>query len=318
MINRMTMNVIAPLMATSPRRCLDRSRFAISAFLYAHRKESCTIPFEGDLREWTRWRSLQDRAIPYREDSLVAGTFKPVVFRRKVHGTRQVCALLAVGHIVVLASADQDAMILWGRVGEEFYTPNRDFTYLANLDRRKRWSLGKIRLRQNPKIADEHTEARERKKLSELAACHVALVAGEHGEFLSPERLPTRAAQKRHRTPPTCSPIRRGKPHPFLREPSCAPASRPSGFRTETRWLASPAVGQFPQGERRQAPGWGKPLRTSAVYLRTCGRSTCRISSSARIPERSWECRRDRRGRSSSSRCNAALTTTGQFRHRLS
>lgn len=86
-------------MATSPRRCFERSRLAISAALNAYRKESCTVPFESDLREWTRWRTLQDRAIPYREESLVAGTFEPVFFRRKVHGTRQVCALLAVGHV---------------------------------------------------------------------------------------------------------------------------------------------------------------------------------------------------------------------------
>src|ERR1700740_933095 len=152
----MTMNVIAPMMATSPRRCLDRSRFAISAFLYAHRKESCTIPFEGDLREWTRGGALQHRALSHREEAFVAGTFKSVVFCRKVHGTRQVRALLAVGHIFVFAGADQDAMILCGRVGEEFHATNRDFTGLAHLDRRKRRNLGKICLRQNPKIAYEH------------------------------------------------------------------------------------------------------------------------------------------------------------------
>src|ERR1700722_10683074 len=107
----MTMSAIAPLMATSPRGCFERSRLAISASLNAYRKESCTIPFESDLREWTGWRTLQDRAIPYREESLVAGTFEPVFFRRKVHGTRQMCALLAVGHVFLFAGADQDAMI---------------------------------------------------------------------------------------------------------------------------------------------------------------------------------------------------------------
>src|SRR6266481_3659675 len=190
----MTMSANAPLMATSPRRCLERSRLAISASLYAYGKESCTIPFESDLREWTRWRTLQDRAIPYREESLVAGTFEPVVLRRKVHGTRQVCAFLTVGHVFLLAGADQDAMILRSRVSEEFHTPHRDFTHLTHRDRRKGRGLGKIRLRQNPKIADKHAEARERKKLRELAACHVALIAGEHREFIFPERLLTGAA----------------------------------------------------------------------------------------------------------------------------
>src|SRR6202021_637318 len=93
-------------------------------------------------------------------------------------------ALCALGHILGFASADQDAMILWGREGEEFYTPNRNFAHLADLDRRKRRRVGKMRLPQNPKISDEHTEGRERKKLSEMAACHVAFVASEHGEFL--------------------------------------------------------------------------------------------------------------------------------------
>src|ERR1700721_2871989 len=143
------------------------------------------------------------------------------------------CALLAVCHVFVFAAADQDAMILWSRVGEEFHATNRDFTHLANLDRRKRGSPGKIRLRQNPKIADEHTEARERKKLGELAACHVTLVASEHGEFLSPERLLTGAGQKRHQSPPTCSPIRRGKLNPSPQEPSGVRAGGLSGFRTE-------------------------------------------------------------------------------------
>src|ERR1700723_594593 len=115
-------------------------------------------------------------------------------------------------------------MILWSWGKKEFTAPNRISPRLANLDGRKRRRLSKICLRQNPKTAYEHPEARERKKLSELAACHVALVAGEYGEFLFPERLPTGAAQKRHRTPPTCSPIRRGKPNPSPREPSCARA----------------------------------------------------------------------------------------------
>src|SRR6266446_1512120 len=197
----MTTSVIAPLMATSPRRCLERSRLAISrsrlaisASLYAYRKESCTVPFESDLQERTQWRTLQDRAILYRKESLVAGTFEPIFFRRKVHGARQVCTLLTVGYVFLFAGADKDAVILCGRVGEEFHTANRDFTNLGHRDRRKGRSLRKIRLRQNPKIADEHAEARERKKLRELAACHVALIAGEHREFIFPERLLTGAA----------------------------------------------------------------------------------------------------------------------------
>src|ERR1700758_2424998 len=112
------MTAIAASIATSPRRCLEGSRLAILASLYAYRKESCTIPFESDLREWTRWRTLQDRAILYREESLVAGTFEPVFFRRIVDGTRQVCALLAVGHVLFGTRADQDAMILWSWIGE--------------------------------------------------------------------------------------------------------------------------------------------------------------------------------------------------------
>src|SRR6266403_1661040 len=137
----MTTSVIAPLMATSPRRCLERSRLAISrsrlaisASLYAYREESCTVPFESDSREWTWWRTLQDRAILYREESSVAGTFKPVLLRRKVNGTRQVCALLAVGHVFLFAGTYKDAMIPFGRVSEEFHTANRDFTHLGHRD----------------------------------------------------------------------------------------------------------------------------------------------------------------------------------------
>src|ERR1700723_3013787 len=115
-------------------------------------------------------------------------------------------------------------MILWSWVSEEFHATNRDFTHLANLDRGKRRSLGKMRLRQNPKIADEHTEARERKKLSELAAGHGAPVASENREFPSPERFLTGAGQKRHKPPPTCSPIRRWKLNPCPQEPSCVRA----------------------------------------------------------------------------------------------
>src|SRR6202021_72581 len=133
-------------------------------------------------------------------------------------------ALCALGQILGFASADQDAMILGSGVGEEFYTPNRNFAQLADLDRRKRRSLGKMGLRPTPKIADEHTEARERKKLSGLAACHVALVASEHGEFLCPERFLTGAGQKRHKPPPTCSPIRRWKLNPCPQEQSCVRA----------------------------------------------------------------------------------------------
>jgi len=61
-------SVIAASMATSPRRCLERSRLAISASLHAYRNESCTIPFESDPQERTRWRTLQDRAILYRKN----------------------------------------------------------------------------------------------------------------------------------------------------------------------------------------------------------------------------------------------------------
>src|SRR5580700_517803 len=218
------MTAIEPLIATSPRRCLEGSRLAISASLYAYGKESCTIPFESDLREWTRWRTLQDRAISYREESLVAGTFEPVFFRRIVDGTRQVCALLAVGQVFLLTRADQNAMILWSRIGEEFHAVNRDFACLAHFNGGRRLSLGKARFRQNPEVAYEHPQAREREKLRELAACHVALIAGEYGEFVFPERLLTGAAQKRHMTPPTCNPGHRAKPNPPPREPSCARA----------------------------------------------------------------------------------------------
>jgi hypothetical protein len=63
-------------MATSPRRCLERSRLAISASLHAYRNESCIISFESDPQERTRWRTLQDRAILYRKESLVSATLQ--------------------------------------------------------------------------------------------------------------------------------------------------------------------------------------------------------------------------------------------------
>src|SRR6476661_4644827 len=129
-------------------------------------------------------------------------------------------ALLAVGYIFFFAGPNQNAMVLWSRVGEEFHAAYRDFAYLGDFNGWKRGSPRKTRFRQNPKVTYEHPQACESEKLRELATCHVALIAGEHREFIFPERLLTGAAKKRHTTPPTCNPEHRVKPHLSRREPS--------------------------------------------------------------------------------------------------
>src|ERR1700732_1587021 len=133
------------------------------------------------------------------------------------------CALLAVGYVLFFACADHDAVVLRGRVGEEFHPANRNFVRVGNLNGGKRGSLREPRLQQYPEVADEHPHAREREKLRELPARGVTVVARENRKLVLPERLLIGAANKRHTTPPTCSPRRRVKRHRFQPEPSCTP-----------------------------------------------------------------------------------------------
>src|ERR1041384_148402 len=132
-------------------------------------------------------------------------------------------ALLAVGHVLLFAPADHDAVVLRRRVVEQFHPPNWDFAQFGDLDTRKRRILCESRLHQNPQVADEHGEASQRQELGELPAGDVTFVTRKNGELVLPERLLIGAAKKRHTTPSTCSPKNRVTPRRSPPEPSCAP-----------------------------------------------------------------------------------------------
>src|SRR5437867_1942661 len=136
-MSKMTISAIAPSMATSPRLCLEGSGLVMSASLYTHREQFCSVAFQGDLREGSRRRALQNRTIFHRKEPLMARAFEAVIFRRVIDSTRQVRALLAVGHVFFFAGPNHDAMVLRGRVRKQFYAANRDFAYLRNLHARK-------------------------------------------------------------------------------------------------------------------------------------------------------------------------------------
>src|SRR5439155_14449603 len=124
----------------------------------------------SDLRERTRWRTLQNGTIFHREEALTARAFEPIIFRGVIYGAGQVRALLTVGHVLFFGGANHNAMVLRSGVGEEFYTTNRNFIYVGDFYDRKRGRLCKERFHQNRKIANEHAEACESEKLRELAA----------------------------------------------------------------------------------------------------------------------------------------------------
>ena len=152
----------------------------------------------------------------------MARAFEPVIFRRIIYGAGQVRALLTVGYVLCLGGANHNAMILRSGVREEFHATNGNFIYLGDFCHRKRGCLCKERFHQNPEIANEHPQAREREKLLELPTGDLALVAREHRKLVFPERLLTGVAKERHSTPPKCNPEHRVKPNLFRREPSCA------------------------------------------------------------------------------------------------
>src|SRR5205814_1271349 len=146
-MSKMTISAIAPSMATSPRLCLEGSGLAMSAPLYAHRKQFCSVAFQGDLREGSRRRALQNRTIFHRKEPLMARAFEAVIFRRVVDSTRQVRALLAVGHVFFFAGPNHDAMVLRSRVRKQSHAANRDFAYVGDFNRGKPGSLSKTRFR---------------------------------------------------------------------------------------------------------------------------------------------------------------------------
>jgi hypothetical protein len=84
----------------------------MSGSFHACREELGTVSLQSYLGQRSRWRALQDRAVPDGKESLVAGAFEAVILRGIIDGTGKMRAFLAVGDVFVFASTHHDAMIL--------------------------------------------------------------------------------------------------------------------------------------------------------------------------------------------------------------
>src|SRR2546422_2325455 len=206
-------------------------------------------------------------------------------------------ALLAVGNKSGFG-ANENAGIFRSRISKDFHPVQWNISSTCDECLR----IGRFRLKdathENPQIADEHSQTRQHEKFRKLAPCDVSFFFRFNRKFFSPERV------RLHPAAPTCNPRHRQKSRRRGAEPSCKPSWLPVPRRNRTFSLESPAVhGQFGPTARKQAPGSGKPLRTSAVCQPMFGHSTCHISSSVPARSSSLELQRDRRGRSSSRQC---------------
>src|SRR5438034_11163684 len=109
-MSKMTISAIAPSMATSPRLCLEGSGLAMSASLYTHREQFCSVAFQGDLREGAWRRALQNRTIFHRKEPLMARAFETVLCRRVIDSRRNVSAIQTIAHDFSYAGRNNDAI----------------------------------------------------------------------------------------------------------------------------------------------------------------------------------------------------------------
>jgi hypothetical protein len=102
---------------------------------------------------------LQNGAILYREEALVARTFKPVVRLRIIDCAGKMSAFLTVAYVFVLGGADHDAVVIFCGIAEKLHSPNRNLSTLSHWLLWVDGSLVENGANQNPNVAHEHAKA---------------------------------------------------------------------------------------------------------------------------------------------------------------
>src|SRR5215470_17198446 len=134
----------------------------MSGSLHARCKKPRSVFLQSHSRERSRRRALQDRAVLDGKESLMAGAFEAIILRGIVDSAGKVCALLAVGDVLVFSSAHHDAAIFGCRIGEQLHAADRNLTNLRDLYTGKLTSSCETRFQKNPQVSYKHAQARER------------------------------------------------------------------------------------------------------------------------------------------------------------